>query len=338
MSEARTDVAAQPRWSSDALALLPGAMLSAIVALAAFAGARITGGPSVLYALLAGLGLSTLLALTRWSAVLSPGLDFSTRFLLRTGVALLGARVTLHELSRLGAPTIVLTVIALLSALLVGLALAKALKIERSQGLILAGATAICGASAALAVAAALPKSRPRDAAAAIAGATVIGAVGMLVYPAIARLLHFDDRTTGTFLGASLHEVAQAVGAGYAVSPVAGDAATAVKLLRVACLGPVVLMIARMNAAKDAKSMLPPWFVLGFAAFALLASFDILPATFVADASAASQWLLLIAIAGLGLKTSPALLLGIGMRPLVMLIAQSLFLVCLVGLALVVMR
>lgn len=303
-----------------------------MIAVAANATATALGGPGVLYALLGGLAIGWMINGQPVEQMLSSGVATSTRMLLRVGVVLLGARVTFSELAGLGASTVIITVGALAISLAAGLALARALKLDRNQAMILAGATSICGASAALAIAAALPKSRESDAAAAIAGVTVMGAACMLIYPLVAHLLQFDDRVSGIFLGGTLHEVVQAVGAGMAVSPEAGNAATAVKLLRVACLGPVILILTRLSSdASESRGVQLPWFVVGFLAFALLASLNLLPEALINLCVTASQWLLLIAIAALGLKSSPAQLSRIGTGPMLLLAVQTVLLGLLVA-------
>jgi uncharacterized integral membrane protein (TIGR00698 family) len=250
---------------------------------------------------------------------------------------LLGARMTFAQLTSIGADAVLLTVGALALSFAAGAGLSHVLKLDRGQGVILAGATAICGVSAALAFAAAMPKSRQGDAVAAIAGVTVIGTACMVTHPAAAHALQFDDVTTGVFLGATLHEVAQAVGAGFSVSAVAGETATAVKLLRVSCLGPALLLVAYVVRCEASRIQLP-WFILGFAGLAALASLGLLPASAVASAGIVSQWLLLTAVAGLGLKMSPACFGAIGARSFLVIAAQSLFLAFAVGGALVSMR
>lgn len=309
------------------LAVAPGLCASVLIAIAAYAVGQGTHGPSVFFALTFGVALSWIMESPRLGAALADGVEASMKTMLRVGVALLGARITFAELSELGAPVALITLAALALTLGLGIATARAMGLRGDQGLILASATAICGASAALAVAAAIPKSRQTDAAAAIAGVTVVGAICMIAYPIFAQWLGFDERASGVFLGATLHEVAQAVGAGFSVSPTAGEAATAVKLLRVACLAPLVLAVAHYSARDDgSKGAALPWFVVAFAALALLASFNILPQPVVSLAGAASQWLLLVAIAALGLKTSPSRLKAIGFRPLMVLVAQTVFL------------
>jgi uncharacterized membrane protein YadS len=105
------------------------------------------------------------------------------------------------------------------------------------------GAVAICGASATLAIAAVIPHNdkTERNVLFTVVAVTTLSTVAMVLYPVLFGLLGIDDREIGFLIGATIHDVAQVVGAGYSVSDRAGDAATVVKLMRVAML-PVVLM------------------------------------------------------------------------------------------------
>lgn len=306
------------------IAFAPGLAIAVALAVVSYGAAQASGAPALLIALVAGVALSSVCAQPR----LAPGFDFAAKPMLRLGVALLGARITFDQVAALGPGAVLLTIAALAASLAFGLFVARLMRLESALAFILAGATAICGASAALAIAAALPRHERTETAAAlsVAGVTVMGALCMLAFPLLAHSLNLSPRETGIFLGASLHEVAQAVGAGYAVSPEAGDTAVLVKLIRVACLGPVVLGISWSLHSGAKRTLAPPWFVTGFVAMAVLASTSLLPLSAIHAASAASQWLLLIAIAALGLKTSFAKLAAIGARPLIMLSLQTLFL------------
>ena len=132
----------------------------------------------------------------------------------------------------------------------------------------------------------------------------------MIVYPVLAKLLGLDETAAGVLFGATIHDVAQVLGAGLTVSPHAGDVATFVKLVRVACLLPVVVgigLVYRTSAAgKGAQSQpLLPHFLIGFIALVVLGSVVPLPAALVSGVSEVSRWCLLVAISALGVK-SPA--------------------------------
>ena len=110
---------------------------------------------------------------------------------------------------------------------------------------------AICGASAALAIAAVLPRREDsdRNTMVTIIGVAALSTVAMILYPLVAQALGMDERTAGVFLGASIHDVAQVVGAGFMISPDAAETATIVKLTRVVCLAPAVAVLALLFRA-----------------------------------------------------------------------------------------
>ena len=143
----------------------------------------------------------------------------------------------------------------------------------------MAGAgTAICGASATLATSIVLPayKGKEADVAFVVVAVNALSTLAMLLYPLICKSLGFDEQTTGIMLGATIHDVAQVVGAGYAVSETAGNTAVIVKLFRVLLLFPVVVIIgwmfARRDVAADVGKIPIPVFALVFVALCVLNS------------------------------------------------------------------
>jgi uncharacterized integral membrane protein (TIGR00698 family) len=293
------------------------------------------GGPQVLYALLIGLALHTVGSV----GTLAAGVDFCSRTLLRLGVALLGARITLPVIFELGPKSAL--AIALAVALTIGLGwlLARALRLPPEHGLVSGGAVAICGVSAALALASIFPR-RPeleRFTLLVAAGVTLLSTVAMILYPLATGALGFSVVQSGLFLGGSIHDVAQVVAAGMIVSQDAADSATVVKLFRVALLVPVVLALAlavgmRSRAAGDARARPPllPAFLLAFCALVALSSAGAIPPPVVEAASSASRWLLVIAIAAVGVKSSPAELVRMGWAPAILLVSETVFIGALV--------
>ncbi len=310
--------------------LLPGTAFALVVALAAGFVSATHGGPVVLFALLIGMAFNFLGAEARFA----PGLTFAARTVLRVGVALLGARITLDEVAGLGWGTFATVALIVAATILFGLALARAMGLGFAFGTLTAGAVAICGASAAVAIASVLPRraGAERDTAFAIVGVTTLSTVAMIVYPVLTGLVGFDDRTAGVFLGATIHDVAQVVGAGFSVSPEAGKAATVVKMLRVALLVPVVLVIALVarHLAKEAtmgtkRPPLLPAFLVVFLMLVVTNSLGLMPdevQTLLADAS---RWCIVVAIAALGVKTSLSSLAEVGRPAILLMVAETAF-------------
>ncbi|SMP00139.1 YeiH family protein, partial [Paracoccus laeviglucosivorans] len=288
--------------------LFPGFAVSVLVAATAQFLSEHYGAPAMLLALLLGLALNFL---AEDGTRTAPGVGFTARTVLRLGVALLGARISVEMLAGLGAGAIALVVGAVVATIGFGLLAGRACGRGWCFGLLTGGAVAICGASAAMAIAAVLPRhdKSERDLVFTVLSVTVLSTVAMVIYPMLAQLLAFDARTSGVFLGGTIHDVAQVVGAGFSISDEAGETATLVKLIRVAMLAPVVLCIsvairARGLAQGGARPPLLPGFVLGFLVLAALNSLGLIPQALAGAAADLSRWALLIAIAAVGIKTS----------------------------------
>ena len=316
--------------------LVPGLLVAALVAMAAaFLGSHYKGS-MLLFALLLGLALHFISEDPRCAA----GIEFASGTVLRLGVALLGLRLTIAHVGALGWQTVLALLCAVALTILLALLLAKLLGIERSLGLLIGGATAICGASAALAISSVLPKSPrlERDTALTVVGVTTLSTLAMVSYPLLSSWLGFDALTSGKFIGATIHDVAQVVGAGYSLSPEAGDAATITKLMRVAFLMPVLVIISLAvrgqiaraqhaeagGVAAGPKTPLLPWFTVAFVALMLLNSTGWIPAAVQSGASDLSQGFLVLAIAGVGLKTSLKDVTQLGWRPVLMIVLVTL--------------
>jgi uncharacterized integral membrane protein (TIGR00698 family) len=305
-----------------------GLMLCAVVAVTAQFVAGAYGGPPMLYALLIGMSIYSV---ARQPAA-APGVAWCGRSLLRLGVALLGARVTADQLLALGGPTVAIVLAAVLGTLGVGLAGARLLGLRPGLGLVAGGATAICGASAALALSALLPRSpeRQRDTAAVVVAASLLSTLALLLYPWLAQALALAPAAAGLFIGGSIHDVAQVLGAASVLGPQVLEAAVVVKMFRVSLLALLLLVVglvlARQNDRADdgqASPLLPP-FVLGFIALAALNSTLGLPIAVQALIATLCNACLLLAIAALGLGTSLAGLARVGLRPVLLMTLTTL--------------
>ena len=214
--------------------------------------------------------------------------------------------------------------------ILAGVILSRMFSKSIEFGLLTGGAVAICGASAALALSSVLPKSEEmrRDTLFTVAAVTALSTVAMIVYPILFQALGFSEESVGVLLGATIHDVAQVIGAGFAVSDEAGEIATYVKLLRVACLRVVVLTYALMmqNRMGTKATSSFPWFAVGFVIILVSNSFGFIPETVATLMNWSSQWLLVGAIAALGVKTSLKSMLALGPTHLGLVVAETLIL------------
>lgn len=315
--------------------LIPGLLVTALVAMAAaFLGSHYKGS-MLLFALLLGLALHFISEDKRCAA----GIQFASSTVLRLGVALLGLRLTIDHVVTLGWQTAVALLVAICLTIALGLLLARLFKVDSNLGVLIGGATAICGASAALAISSVLPKNAnlERDTTLTVVGVTTLSTMAMVVYPLITQWLGFDAVMAGQFIGATIHDVAQVVGAGYSLSPQAGDAATITKLMRVAFLMPVLVVISLVvrkrlaDAGNAVKTPLLPWFTVAFVVLMLVNSTGWVPVQVQSGASSVSQAFLVLAIAGVGLKTSLKDVTQLGWRPVAMIFLVTLGLAFLTG-------
>ncbi|WP_143190308.1 YeiH family protein [Aureimonas altamirensis] len=309
--------------------VLPGFLVCVTVALASQFLSDHYGAPAMLMALLIGIAFHFLAEEGR--AV--PGIAMTSRTVLRIGVALLGVRMSAELLMTIGPATIGLVVAGIAVTILFGLVLSRVLGRSWSLALLTGGSVAICGASAAMAIAAVLPRNEhsERDLIFTIIGVTVLSTLAMIVYPIVVRLLGMDDHSAGIFIGATIHDVAQVVGAGFSISPEAGETATLVKLMRVTMLAPVVLVFAfaaRRTGSANADGKRPPLiptFVVGFIALALANSLSLVPAVVAEGLVALSRWALLMGIAAVGMKTSLKSIRDVGTGAILLIVAETLF-------------
>ena len=309
---------------------LPGLMVCLVIAMSTSFLSENYGGPQLLYALLLGLSLHFLYL----NETVKPGIDFCAKTILRLGVAFLGIRITFADISAIGLNTGFMVIVAVVLTVFLGFLLAKLLKLSPDFGLIAGGSVGICGASAALAVASVLPKSKENEqfTLLVVVGVTVLSTIAMVIYPFALQMLKVGALSAGICLGATIHDVAQVVAAGMLFGPEAGDVATVVKLFRVALLLPVVLVISIFFGAQKSTNKLGwgslrliPTFLLGFVALSIVASMQILPATITHQIGGVSRWMLVIALAAAGLKTNFQELAKLGWQPVLMLVVETLF-------------
>jgi len=320
-------------WPARGRTLLPGVLACAVVAAAATFLSQHYGAPVMLFALLLGMAMSFL----SLDGPCTPGIEFTARQVLRLGVALLGLRITVAQIAALGWHPVLLVVLSVVLTIAVSMLAARLLGFQGLFGLLSGGSVAICGASAALALAAALPGHPLKERATlfTVVGVSALSTLAMIAYPMLARAFGLDARDAGVFLGATIHDVAQVVGAGYSMSHETGDVATFVKLMRVAMLLPVIVFAvmitrARGNDAGGPRPPLLPWFAVAFAALVVVNSTGWLPAAAVSVGNDFSRWCLVAAIAAIGMKTQLRELAAVGLKPVALMLGETVFLAALV--------
>jgi uncharacterized integral membrane protein (TIGR00698 family) len=317
-----------------------GIVTAVLIALAATFVSETYGGPQFLYALFFGISLNFLASDSRTRH----GIQFTARTVLRTGVALLGVQITLDQIASLGTPSIALVMLAVVATLLAGISFGRLLKRPLAEGIITGGAVAICGASAALAISASLPRNNTtaQFTLLTVVGVTALSTVAMVIYPTLVPLLRLDAAGAGVLLGGTIHDVAQVVGAGYMLSAEVAEHATFVKLLRVAMLVPIVFVLSLAlrsgHSAPVGRRFPLPWFLVVFVVLAGTNSAGWVPDEAREWLSSTSRWCLVCAIAALGVMTSFRDLTALGWRPVALLVAETVFLAAFVSTGLLTLR
>lgn len=309
--------------------LFPGVAVALIVAVTAQFLAEHYATPAMLLALLLGIAVSFL----GEEGKTVSGIAFSARTLLRLGIAFLGVRVSMMLMVGLGWDLIALVVGGVVATICFGLVVARLFGHKWRFALLTAGSVAICGASAAMAISAILPRDDRSEERLifTVMGVTVLSTIAMIAYPIFAKFLELDSVQAGVFLGGTIHDVAQVVGAGFSISEQTGDTATLVKLMRVAMLAPIVLMASLMIRSfaelptDGSRPPLLPGFVVAFLGLALLNSFGLIPVVISDTLSQVSRWLLLTAIAAVGMKTNLKQVLAVGGAAIALIIVETLF-------------
>jgi uncharacterized integral membrane protein (TIGR00698 family) len=280
-------------------------------------------------ALLIGLAIGQVAASR--AELIRPGATAAGRVLLRLGIVLLGARLSLAQIAAIGLPAAVVVAITMTVVFALVLSTARAVRIDPVMAILLAVGTAVCGNSAIVATAPVIG-ARGREVAYAVATITLFGTAAIFVYPAVGHLVGMNDVSFGLWSGIAINDTSQVVAAGSAYSPHALDVATVVKLIRNSLMAPLLVLIAwmwsrRAGSAGETKGGLRravPLFVVGFIAMAALRSAGVIDAPTAAALDSIARLLILVALAGVGLSIQVRDLRSVGPRPLALGLAAAL--------------
>jgi uncharacterized integral membrane protein (TIGR00698 family) len=264
---------------------------------------------------------------------ITAGINFCAKTVLRIGVALLGVRITINDISSIGYKAAIVLGCGVCLTILLGIVLARLLKCKTDEGILTGASVGICGASAALAVASILPqtKENERFTLMTIVGVTLLSTVAMVCYPIVISLFTLNPQQQGVFLGGTIHDVAQVVAAGMILGQQSADSATIVKLFRVMLLMPIVLCISffyskkRQDQNESKSTAIIPTFLLFFILFVALSSFNVFDKQIIDLTSEGSRWCLVFAISAAGIKTNFKDLILLGWAPVVMLLIETAF-------------
>lgn len=308
----------------------PGLLLSALISGAAFwAGSVETlthaGFSALTLAILAGIIFGNTLY-HRVGQRCEAGVLFAKQHLLRLGIVLYGFRLTFSQIADVGVSGLAIDILTLTSTFFLACFLGKKIfGLDRETRWLIGAGSSICGAAAILATEPVV-KAQASKVSVAVATVVIFGTLAIFIYPALYPLLthFFSPQAYGIFMGSTMHEVAQVVAAGHAISPEAENAAVIAKMLRVMMLAPFLIFLAarvkQLAPAQsgDKKRITVPWFALLFIAVAVFNSFHLLPNALVELLIALDTVLLAMAMAALGLTTHLSALKKAGVKPLLM--------------------
>ncbi len=303
--------------------MAPG--LSAAVALAIVA--RLVTGylPSVIAEVTVAILLGVIIATLAGSRMqgLDPGLQFASQRVLRLGIILLGARLSLAEVARIGAPSTIVIVAVMAVSFLVVLAASRLVKMEGRLAVLIAVGTAVCGNTAIVATAPIIG-ARAREVAYAVATITLFGTIAIFLYPAIGRALAVPQSSFGLWAGVAVNDTSQVVATSAAYGSQALDVATVVKLIRNALMAPLLLLIATWWTSREKDAAVSagrgirravPLFVLGFLALATLRTLGVIDAAEASTLDVAARALILVALAAVGMSIRVGELRATSWRP-----------------------
>ncbi len=314
-----------------------------LVSLAASFLANHYGGSVMVYALMLGIFANFLYK----DIGNIDGINFSSSFVLRVGVALLGVKIFVNDVVDLGWLSIAIILFGLFNTILIGYILSRLLKVDEKLGLLSGGAVSICGISAAMALSSVMPRSKEMEqfTATTVIMVAAFGSMLMVGLPYLVSILGLNTEQAAMLIGGSIHDVSHVVGAGFTVSNEVGELAVVIKMLRVAMLVPItwiflIIFKQQREEAKQAnanynistnqvvaKKFPLPWFLSAFIIIAIINNVIVIPKDISEMISDTSRWCFIIALVSLGMKTSFSSLLNIGWRPIVLILGESFYLV-----------
>ncbi|WP_289679812.1 YeiH family protein [Muribaculum intestinale] len=265
-----------------------------------------------------------------------PGIQFCSKKVLRLGIILYGFRLTFQDIANVGVAGIVVDVIIVVVTILGGIWIGRLLKMDRDTALLTSVGSGICGAAAVLGAESTI-RTQAYKTAVAVATVVIFGTISMFLYPIAYRSGWVDltPQEMGIYSGATLHEVAHAVGAGNAMGTEISNVSIIVKMIRVMMLVPVLLILGVWAARRNAKDGATaekgkvniPWFAVGFLAVIGFNSLNLLPPIFVDAINYVDTFLLTMAMAALGAETSIDKFKKAGAKPFVLAFCLDVWLI-----------
>lgn len=313
--------------------IIPGVVLSVLLALLAcflesLLPIHVVGAAVI--AMFLGMILNTFLRKTK---IFSSGLKFTSKKLLKFAIILLGLSLNIKTILSVGKMSLAVMVFTLLTCFGGGYFIGKALGLNWKLSNLISAGTGICGGSAIAAIAPTID-AEDNDIAYAMSATFLFDMAMIILFPMMGQAMGMSDQAFGIWAGTAVNDTSSVVATGYAFSEAAGDFATMVKLTRTLAIIPTVIIFAliqlrlkRKEALANAEnaselkanlklSKIFPWFILGFLAMAIVASIFTIPAEIVGATKSTSKFLMVCALAAIGLNTSFSSMKKAGARPM----------------------
>jgi len=323
---------------------LPGLLVIAVLAACSIEGSNIQwclshGISALTLAIVLGMLVGNTLY-PRIAGACTAGVGFSKQTLLRAGIILYGLRLTFQDIAGVGIVGVLIDCLVLSSTFALACWLGtRVFGLDRNTAMLIGAGSAICGAAAVLATEPVV-SGRTEQVAMAVSSVVVFGTIAMFLYPA---LYHFNDHyhvlaisptDYGLFAGSTVHEVAQVVAAGRAISDSAANTAVITKMVRVMMLAPFLMILsaifardstahraeevpgAQATKARKPPGIVIPWFAFGFVAVVALHSVNIVPKAAVDAGIFIDTVILAMAMAALGITTHASAVRTAGLKPL----------------------
>lgn len=304
-------------------AKIPGILLTAVIAVPAWLLGKtfpIVGSPVL------GILFGMLLAFWKRPDAFSDGIKYTSKKLLQYSIILLGFDMNLFNVFKVGSQTLLLMCFTLTAAFLTAFLAGRALKIEGKTATLIGVGTAICGGSA-IAATAPVIDADDEEVAHSISTIFLFNVIAAFLFPVLGHLFGMSDNSFGLWAGTAVNDTSSVVAAGYTFGNAAGNLAVIVKLTRTLMIVPVTLLLALYTSRKSAGGKTKgsysfvkifPWFVIGFIAASVLNTFVPMPQGVGSFLAQAGKFMIVMAMAAIGLNTNLVNLLKNGRRPILL--------------------
>ncbi len=273
-----------------------------------------------------GILFGMLLAFWKRPVVFSAGISFTGKKVLQYSIILLGFGMNLYQVAAAGSKTLLFMLFTLSATFITAYLLGKLLKVERNTNILIGVGTAICGGSA-IAAASPVIGAKDEETASSISTIFLFNVIAAFLFPFLGHLMGMSDTHFGLWSGTAINDTSSVVAAGYTFSNAAGDLAVIVKLTRTLMILPVTLVLAFITTRRHSEEeraqgwsmkKIFPWFVLGFLAASVAATFLPLPAALLSGLTKAGKFCIVMAMAAIGLNTNLFRLIKNGWRPILL--------------------